>query len=426
MKKFLLSLLSTLIFVPVLAQNTFPSPGAQVICSTTSNSLSSVTASDGVTISSSLRLNAPCLDTDLASFSLNSPAQYRKPTYCYNNGYFPSSYGNPLAISRNSTANTGNCTSAESAVVARFTGSVKPEGLSFIVCDVDNPYDTIRVQVYSNGALVDYTFQFMESNPALSYAWTNNTTGSGNSVNFNGGANGVWGESSATTDWEKGAIKFQLPTSVAVDSIIVTHIIRNNRSDINAAISIGAFNWVKTSLPVTLVDFNISNQPSDWGNESVHLNWQTTFEKDADYFDVEKSNTGKSWEAIGRVKPGTDGMGGKYSFIDPKPFNGNNYYRLKMVDTDDAFAYSGIKSIHIKWPVSLYPNPVSETLNISLPDWSDIRSVKLLNGTGKQVYESNSKHENSINVSKFPSGIYLLNIYRGNGDVLSKKIVVAQ
>ncbi|MBL7705103.1 MAG: hypothetical protein JNM21_06095 [Taibaiella sp.] len=223
------------------------STGTSTFCSTTVPVLPDATAADGMKISPKLWLNAPCLDTDLAVFSLNSPVQFRKPTFCYDNQYFPAGASRPLAVKTNTTANSGNCAGARANTNINFVNNApfKPKGLSFTICDVDNPYDTIQVLVYSGGALANYTFQFAEPNPDSSYAWAcaNYTGNNGNNVTFNGGANGVWGESSASQYWERGAIYFTVDTSVAVDSVVVSHIVRNNRNDLNPAWSIGAFQW---------------------------------------------------------------------------------------------------------------------------------------------------------------------------------------
>lgn len=285
---------------------TFPSPGQQN-CTSTNTQLAPVVAPDGVTIKPFLRLDAACLDANLATFSINSPASFRRPTFCYNNGYFPSTSGYPLAIARNSTANSGNCDFGRSNVVADFsTAATRPKGLTFTVNDVDNPYDSIEVKVYSAGVLVPYSFTFGDPNTATSFAWSNNTSGSGTVVQFNGGANGVWGESngwsfiSGTLNQNnaQGTIYFVADPTAFVDSVVVTHIIRNSRPDINAAISVGDFKW--TSNQVLPVTFGEANAVINSGTLTV--NWQTLAEKNNDYFEVQASADGQQFKTIGTVQ----------------------------------------------------------------------------------------------------------------------------
>ncbi|WP_346237610.1 hypothetical protein ABDK00_000840 [Niabella insulamsoli] len=298
MRTIFLFILLFLIVQLLRAQTTFPSPGAQTICGTTATPLAAVSATDGVTIKPFLRLDASCLDQNLASFSLNSPAAFRRPTFCYNNGYFPASADYPLAIARNSTANSGSCAGGRSNVVADFsTVDKRPRGLTFTVNDVDNPYDSIEVRVYSQGALVSYNFVFGEPNPANSFAWSKNTSGTGTVVQFNGGANGIWGESSASTDNAKGAIHFSVDPALYVDSVVLTHIIRNGRNDINAAVSIGDFKWMSVqALPVVFGPVE-----AQLAGGILVVNWQTLSEKNVDHFNIEISENGTDFSTIGTV-----------------------------------------------------------------------------------------------------------------------------
>jgi len=286
------------------SQMTFPSPGPQS-CQSTNPVLQAITAADGVTIKPYLRLEASCLDTDLSTISVNSPAILRKPTFCYNNGYFPSTSGYPLAIARNSTANGGNCNGGRSNVVADFTASLtRPKGLSFTINDVDNSYDSIEVKIYSNGFLVPFTFELAD--PINSFVQTTNS-GTVTIANFNGGRNGVWGEANGwqvinpslrDLDNEKGTIYFTVDPNVYVDSVVMTHIIRSNRNDINAAISIGDFKWLdNTTLPVVFGTISAAISGT-----TLQVHWQTLAEKNNDYFEIQVSEDGKNFKTIGTVK----------------------------------------------------------------------------------------------------------------------------
>jgi len=286
------------------SQMTFPSPGPQS-CQSTNPVLQAITAADGVTIKPYLRLEASCLDTDLSTISVNSPAILRKPTFCYNNGYFPSTSGYPLAIARNSTANGGNCNGGRSNVVADFTASLtRPKGLRFTINDIDNPYDSIEVKIYSNGDLVPFTFELAD--PINSFVQTTNS-GTVTIANFNGGRNGVWGEangwavidpSTRDLDNEKGTIYFTVDPNVYVDSVVMTHIIRGTRNDINAAVSIGDFRWSENiTLPVVFGTISAAISGT-----TLQVHWQTLSEKNNDYFEIQVSEDGKNFKTIGTVK----------------------------------------------------------------------------------------------------------------------------
>lgn len=299
------------------SQTTFPSPGPQT-CQSTNTVLPAITAADGVTIKPYLRLEASCLDTDLDTFSVRPlppqlSATWNKPTFCYNNSYFRSTSGYPLAIARISTANGGNCNGGRSNVVADFTTSpTRPKGLSFTINDVDYSYDSIEVKVYSNGDLVPFTFELAD--PINSFVQTTNS-GTVTIANFNGGRTGAWTEATGwheyevdspveedpvwlDKDTEKGTIYFTVDPNVYVDSVVMTHIMIDNRNTINAAVSIGDFKWLdNATLPVVFGTISAAISGT-----TLQVHWQTLAEKNNDYFEIQVSEDGKNFKTIGTVK----------------------------------------------------------------------------------------------------------------------------
>ena len=75
---------------------------------------------------------------------------------------------------------------------------------------------------------------------------------------------------------------------------------------------------------------------------------------------------------------------------------------------------------------SLYPNPVSDLLNITFgkPTSKSVK-LKIFNTTGQQVYGktvSGNTSQVGINVSGLPSGVYFVKIDTGNKTVVKKFI----
>ena len=71
--------------------------------------------------------------------------------------------------------------------------------------------------------------------------------------------------------------------------------------------------------------------------------------------------------------------------------------------------------------VSVYPNPVSDVLNIKVPSNIVLNEAMLFDALGRKVNVSNNN--GVINVSDLSSGIYILNIETSVGE-LSKKIII--
>lgn len=177
-----------------------------------------------------------------------------------------------------------------------------------------------------------------------------------------------------------------------------------------------------TALPVTLTSFKATKE-----GQVALLNWATTAESNSERFDLERSQNGKVWEVIGTLAShGESSVLRNYSLSDQKPLNGQNLYRLKMIDRDGTFANSRIESLIFNGGnLSVYPNPVtgSENIQLSVDDWSKVKSVRVLNQAGKIVFESQNALSAGINAQNLTSGLYVIQITRTNGSVSSSKII---
>lgn len=180
-------------------------------------------------------------------------------------------------------------------------------------------------------------------------------------------------------------------------------------------------------LPVTLIGLRASKE-----GQTALLSWTTTSETNSHYFDVEQSINGKNWKKIGDVPAkGTSAVNVLYTFTDANPDNGENLYRLRMVDRDGKFGYSRMVSLRFKIEdaVKLFPSPVSDKLTMRAQDWDKVSDVEMYDSNGKVVYESHRGNSGKllsteINVKSFAAGVYMVRISRKNGVVTIHKIVV--
>ena len=99
----------------------------------------------------------------------------------------------------------------------------------------------------------------------------------------------------------------------------------------------------------------------------ISLNWITATELNNSGFDIERTSSltssQQSWQKIGFVSGnGTSTEVHYYSFIDPNPFVGKSYYRLKQIDFDGSSEYSSILKLfwvlflNLHWN-RIIPNP---------------------------------------------------------------------
>ncbi|WP_285544676.1 T9SS type A sorting domain-containing protein, partial [Dyadobacter frigoris] len=208
-------------------------------------------------------------------------------------------------------------------------------------------------------------------------------------------------------------------------TVPITSTITYTVTDVNGLISNPAAITINaTPLPVTLTSFNVTKE-----GQVARLNWATTAETNSDHFEIQHSVTGKDWNKIGSVDShGDSNVKNTYTFIDSNPVNGENLYRLKMVDRDATYAYSRIQSVKFdglnRSAVSIYPNPSSDKVFIQDMDLAQVKQVSILDMNGRAVFSSSTVNSNGINVSKLIPGTYILHIANINGAVSNHKIVI--
>ncbi len=108
-------------------------------------------------------------------------------------------------------------------------------------------------------------------------------------------------------------------------------------------------------LPIRLDYFTAVLQ----GKEGL-IKWRSSFEENIRDFVIEKSLNGRNFFTLTHTTP-KNISGSEYSITDPALATGNNFYRLKIVNTDGTVDYSVVVKIYYKkgtpsvWFV--YPNP---------------------------------------------------------------------
>ncbi|GGC10464.1 hypothetical protein GCM10011325_41550 [Dyadobacter sediminis] len=176
--------------------------------------------------------------------------------------------------------------------------------------------------------------------------------------------------------------------------------------------------------PVTLVQFNVQKE-----EQTALLRWETSDEFNSDRFDVQKSIDGKNWKTFETIMAkGESKVLATYSAIDKEPYEGENLYRLHMIDKDGTSTYSKVRALKFKSAglVSVYPNPVSEAIILESSKWEVITDITAMSSDGKVVYSAKSHPERVVNVKQWPVGVYLLRIMEKNGLSTTHKVMVAR
>lgn len=166
------------------------------------------------------------------------------------------------------------------------------------------------------------------------------------------------------------------------------------------------------ALPIRLILFTASRL-----SNSVAISWQSAREQDVQFFEVERSSDGIHFSKIGKVAAvGNSSFIKHYSFEDVQP-SGINFYRLKIVNTNNTFEYSRIIVVRFENLAKLlaFPNPVKSTLNLQITQPKGLVQMQLFDVSGRlikafQLESGGSTISTSVDVSNLKKGVYLLKV----------------
>lgn len=97
-------------------------------------------------------------------------------------------------------------------------------------------------------------------------------------------------------------------------------------------------------LPIELLHFDAVRKGS-----VVQCAWTTASERDNDHFTVERSANGTDFTEVGRVQAaGTSSSLIDYGLLDPMPFSGLSYYRLRQTDMDGTSSLSQVVPVYFE------------------------------------------------------------------------------
>ena len=173
-------------------------------------------------------------------------------------------------------------------------------------------------------------------------------------------------------------------------------------------------------IPVELTSFSGITEKND-----VILNWSTATEVNNQGFEIQKKTNGE-YERIGFVEGhGTTTELQNYTFRDKSVNAGSYYYRLKQMDFDGSFEYSGEIAVEVSQPADYflsqnYPNPFNPSTTISYALAEDIDvSLKVFDILGNEVAtlinenQPAGAYDVSFDAGNLSSGVYYYTLQAG-------------
>jgi Secretion system C-terminal sorting domain/CARDB len=171
-------------------------------------------------------------------------------------------------------------------------------------------------------------------------------------------------------------------------------------------------------VPVSLLRFF-----AEKGKLSNKLYWTTTQEINSKTFKIERSNNGVDFTSIGEIKASSNSNSTvNYSFTDHAVFQGANFYRLQMLNTDNSFRYSNTVSVtnELQQELTIYPSPSSGEINIWFKSEKISPAViQIYDMNGKLVFNKKLLANKGINstvasISALAAGNYTVKIKTGS------------
>ena len=173
--------------------------------------------------------------------------------------------------------------------------------------------------------------------------------------------------------------------------------------------------WSLLALPVDLVSFSAKLT----ADEKVAIKWTTENEFNFKHFELERTTDFRNIDRLTTVV-GSQNFNTKndYDWIDSNPSRGNNYYRLKQVDTDGQFEYSDWEVVEVSNgfdKIKVFPNPAVDKITIQM-GLTDVQSVIGYMATGELFFiQENLPGSFELNIENWEVGVYYLKVTSSNG-----------
>ncbi|MBX2980366.1 MAG: T9SS type A sorting domain-containing protein [Flavobacteriales bacterium] len=138
-------------------------------------------------------------------------------------------------------------------------------------------------------------------------------------------------------------------------------------------------------LPISLLFFDATAMD----NKFVRCTWVTLSEQDNDFFSVERSRDGTSFEEVGQVQSAGNSISPlHYAFDDNSPYRGLSYYRLRQTDYDGSSTLSQMVPVWLDEQdpvIAVFPNPNNGTFTIARGDAEEELHFELLDASGRLI-----------------------------------------
>ena len=124
-------------------------------------------------------------------------------------------------------------------------------------------------------------------------------------------------------------------------------------------------------------------------DQSIGIKWVMQNDADILTYEIQKSDNGLNFITIGSINSKQANASSNYSFNDPAPFLGSNYYRLKASNDNGTINLSNVIRIYFAVGgngILIYPNPSGNVLIAQLAGVNEgVYQLSVINSSGQQI-----------------------------------------
>ena len=150
---------------------------------------------------------------------------------------------------------------------------------------------------------------------------------------------------------------------------------------------------------------------------AIALDWVAATEIAFDGYELQRSLDGLNFDKIAWIQGSENSLEEKqYNYLDLNVKGGiTYYYRLKMIDLDESFEYSPIRSAQLNGKgdaLEVFPNPTREAVSLTIDVPNDDRvNIRFFDATGKVALErvqdiNEGNNALQFDVTSLPTGLY--------------------
>jgi len=256
--------------------------------------------------------------------------------------------------------------------------------------------------------------------------WTNTSSNNGSGLYINDLDKLTVAHYNGSTQWESFGGNYIAGSGFAAGSIKWINVNAFNASP--NIFSLGSTDALLNPLPVWVEYFNGTMQ-----GYANHLSWKITGNSAAITMRVERSSDGLQFEIISSVI--ADGLRclQPFEYKDFKPFNGLNYYRLKIITASGDTAYSNKVTLINNTTdiafIQLTPVPVHDNAVLQLQSPGKKIIVVVITDVAGMVLQQKEyiliagKNQLPIQLGKLAAGLYQITVYSAREKIKTLRFI---